>query len=304
MTGHTPSSSDLFQLVGAHTVPQASISGQTIWKTRLRGKPITGLCVFIGIVLCCLLAGTLANHDPTELDLANVNQAPCREFLFGTDSLGRDIYSIIWYGCRTSLLTGLLSTSIITILGISYGCVSGMASGTIDSVMMRVIEIAQSVPVLLTQLLLTAIMGQQNILSLSCVIGVTGWFTLARVVRSEVRQIRNSEYILAARCMGASFPRIMRRHLIPNFVSAVMFIVVSSISTSMAMEATLSFLGLGLPIEEVSLGSMLALADKALLLNTWWVIVFPGLFLLIILLSVTSLGQAFRQFQNRGPSNL
>ena len=304
MTAPFTDSSNLFQLVGAQKTALSPVPVKRAWKERLQAIPVAGLSVFAGIALCCLFAGALANHDPAELYLSSVNQAPGPEFLFGTDTLGRDIYSIIWHGGRTSLFIGLLSTAIITILGISYGCISGMAPGIIDRAMMRIVEMAQSVPVLLSQLLLLSVMGRQNVLSLSCVIGVTGWFALARVVRSEVRQIRNSEYILAARCMGASFPRLMWRHLIPNFVSAVMFIVVSSVSTSMMMEATLSFLGLGLPVDEISLGSMLALADRALLLNSWWVIVFPGLFLLIILLSLTSVGHALRRFQNRAPSNL
>ena len=104
--------------------------------------------------------------------------------------------------------------------------------------------------------------------------------------------------------MGARFPFIMRKHLIPNFVSAIMFVVISSISTSMAMEATLSFLGLGLPVDVLSWGSMLALADRALLLNSWWVILIPGVFLVVTLLSITSIGHCFRKRSNQGPSNL
>ena len=143
----------------------------------------------------------------------------------------------------------------------------------------RLVELVQSIPVLLVLLLAVSLLGPQNALSIALLIGVTGWFALARIVRGEVRQIRHSEYILASRCMGGSFGWIMRRHLVPNVVSAILFVVISAVSTSIAMESTLSFLGLGLPVDELSWGSMLALADKALLLNTWWVILIPGLFL-------------------------
>ena len=180
--------------------------------------------------------------------------------------------------------------------------------------MMRAVELLQSVPVLLSLLLILSLMGKPNELTIALVIGVTGWFALSRIVRSEVRQIRNSEYILASRCMGARFPFIMRKHLIPNFVSAIMSSSksvapagkrpASSISTSMAMEATLSFLGLGLPVDVLSWGSMLALADRALLLNSWWVILIPGVFLVVTLLSITSIGHYFRKRSNQGPSNL
>ena len=157
---------------------------------------------------------------------------------------------------------------------------------------------------LLVLLLAVSLLGPQNALSIALLIGVTGWFALARIVRGEVRQIRHSEYILASRCMGGSFGWIMRRHLVPNVVSAILFVVISAVSTSIAMESTLSFLGLGLPVDELSWGSMLALADKALLLNTWWVILIPGLFLVTALLCITSLGHHFRRNSVRGPSNL
>jgi peptide/nickel transport system permease protein len=140
--------------------------------------------------------------------------------------------------------------------------------------------------------------------TISFVIGATSWFALARIVRSEVKQIRNTEYVLASIAMGGSFLHRMRRHLIPNFVSAIMFVVISSIATSIGLESTLSFLGLGLPPEELSLGSMLALADRALLQNTWWVIVIPGLFLVVTLMCITQIGLYFRARVNQRPSNI
>ena len=297
-------SSDAFTLVGAgYRTHRPAVRKKTL-RERLKGKPVLALAVFSVIALGCLFSGLIINHDPTELFLMNVNEAPNATFWFGTDSLGRDIYSIIWYGGRASIFIGLMSTVIITVIGVAYGCLSGAASGMVDAAMMRAVELLQSVPVLLSLLLILSLMGKQNELTLSLVIGVTGWFALSRIVRSEVRQIRNSEYILASRCMGATFSFIMRRHLIPNFVSAIMFVVISSVSTSMAMEATLSFLGLGLPVDVLSWGSMLALADRALLLNSWWVILIPGVFLVITLLSITSIGHYFRKRSNQRPSNL
>lgn len=292
-----------FQLVGAHHAESADV---VFPRRRRRIRVSTALAglLFALIVTACLFSDELARHDPDIFHLGFVDHAPDAEFWFGTDSLGRDIYSIIWRGCRASLTVGLLSTAVIAVLGLGYGCASGMASDVADAAMMRVVELCQSVPRLLSQILLLSLMGTPDILELSLVIGVTGWFALARMVRGEVRQIRGSDYLLAARCMGASFFRILRRHLIPNVMSAVLFMIVSSVSTGMIMEATLSFIGLGLPVDVVSLGSMLALADKALLLNTWWVIVFPGIFLMVILLCLTVLGQAFRRIRERGPSNL
>lgn len=297
-------SSDAFTLVGAGYRTHQPVARKKRGLVRLKGKPVLAVVFFSLIAFGCLFAELMINHDPTALYLMNVNQAPDSAFWFGTDSLGRDIYSIIWYGGRASLSIGLMSAAIMTLIGVTYGCLSGSASGALDSLMMRTVELLQSVPVLLSLLLILSLMGKPNEFTLSLVIGVTGWFALSRIVRSEVRQIRNSEYILASRCMGASFGFIMRKHLIPNFVSAIMFVVISSISTAMAMEATLSFLGLGLPVDVLSWGSMLALADRALLLNTWWVIVIPGVFLVVTLLSITGIGHYFRQQNNQGPSNL
>ena len=127
---------------------------------------------------------------------------------------------------------------------------------------------------------------------------------MARIVRSEVRQIRNSEYVMYARLCGGSFGYVMYHHLVPNFVSAIMFVVISSVSSCITMESTLSFLGLGLPADVTSWGSMLSLANKALIMNTWWVIVIPGVFLIITLMCITSMGNFVRSEVNGTYSNL
>lgn len=293
-----------FTLVGAGYRAHRPQTRRAGLRERLRGKPVLALLIFSAVALGCALIPLFMAHDPADFHLGSLNQAPNADFWFGTDSLGRDIFAVIWHGGRASLFIGLASAAVITVIGVAYGCLSGMASGPVDSALMRAVELMQSVPVLLALLLILSLMGRQNPFTISLVIGVTGWFALARIVRGEVRQIRNSEYILASRCMGGRFGWIARRHLIPNFVSAIMFVVVSSIATSMAMESTLSFLGLGLPVDELSWGSMLALADRALLLNTWWVIVIPGLFLVATLLSITAIGHHFRKTNTKAPSQL
>lgn len=294
--------SEDFKLVGANF--QEQIPAPAAAKRKIRNFPFFSAAVLCIFVLACFFSSAFVNHDPTQFYLENLNTAPNREFWFGTDSLGRDIFSVLWNGGRASIFIGITSTVIATIIGIMYGCISGCASAFIDTVMMRIAELCQSIPIILTLLLLLSLQEKHTPLSLSVVIGITSWFALARIVRAEVRQIRNSEYILLSRHMGASFFWIMRKHLIPNIISAIMFIVVSSVSTNMAMEATLSFLGLGLPPDELSLGSMLALSNRALLLNTWWVILFPGLFLIILLFSITRIGHIFRQENCKGFSNL
>jgi peptide/nickel transport system permease protein len=127
---------------------------------------------------------------------------------------------------------------------------------------------------------------------------------LARMVRNEVRKIRNSDYVLASRCMGGGFLHILRWHLVPNFLPSVMFMIISSIGSAILMESTLSFLGLGLPVESISWGSMLSLSQRALLTNSWWVILMPGLFIISTLLCITNIGHYLRRTADRNESNL
>ena len=136
------------------------------------------------------------------------------------------------------------------------------------------------------------------------VIGLTGWAPIAKIVRTEVKQIRNSEYVIAARCMGGSFWYILRQHLTPNFASSIMFMVVMNIRSAIIAESTLSFMGIGLPLEQISWGSMLSNADKALMTQSWWIILIPGVFLVVTLMCMTNIGNDMRKRVNRRERNL
>ena len=261
--------------------------------------PLVSAILLCVIVLCCMFAEVLMTKDPTYMDLANFNVAPNREFLFGTDTLGRDIFSDIWYGGRISISIGFLATVISTFIAVVYGSLSGIAPAWLDTGMMRFTEIILSVPSLLIVLFVQAILGDANVLTLSVVIGVTSWASIAKVIRTEVRQIRSSEYVVASKCMGGSFFHILRVHLAPNFLPSILFMVIMNVRGAILAESTLSFLGLGLPLEVVSWGSMLSLSEKALLTGSWWIIVIPGVFLVATLLSLTEIGNAVRKRANR-----
>lgn len=141
-------------------------------------------------------------------------------------------------------------------------------------------------------------------LSLSLVIGITSWTSIAKVVRTEVRQLRSNEYVVAARCMGGGFFYILRKHLAPNFLPSIMFMVVMNIRSAIVEESTLSFMGIGLPLEIISWGSMLSLSEKALLTDGWWIILIPGAFLVVTLLAITGLGDYLRKELNKKESYL
>ncbi|MCI9533470.1 MAG: ABC transporter permease [Lachnospiraceae bacterium] len=245
-----------------------------------------------------------ALKDPAFMDLKNCSVMPGRLFWFGTDVMGRDIFSGIWYGGRISLFIGFASTVISTGMAVVIGSVSGMAPPWLDEWIMRFAEIFMSVPGLLLIILLQAVLGDANVVTLSLVIGITGWTAMAKVVRTEVRRLRGSEYVIASRCMGGGFFYILWKHLAPNFVSSIMFMVVMNIRSGIVTESTLSFMGIGLPLEILSWGSMLSLSERALLGGEWWMIVIPGAFLVTTLLCVTNIGNYLRREGNRRESCL
>ena len=291
---------ELFTVVGIRE--EAPKPGK---KTR-RGRDFPWISVILMgiIVLCCLFAEVIMTRDPGYLDLKNFNVAPNREFLFGTDTLGRDIFSGIWYGGRISIAVGFLATAISTCIAVVYGSLSGIAPGWLDTLMMRFTEVFLSVPGLLLVLFLQAILGEANVWTLSVVIGVTSWAGIAKIIRTEVRQLRSSEYVVASRCMGGSFFHILGRHLAPNFIASIMFMVVMNVRGAIGSESTLSFMGMGLPLEVISWGSMLSLSEKALLSGSWWIILIPGAFLVTLLMCLTNIGNCLRRSANRKESNL
>lgn len=292
--------SDPFALVGIReTAPPPERRRK--WH---EGKPLLSLVILGVIVLGCLCCELFMPKDPTYMDLSRAMEAPSGEFWFGTDAMGRDVFSMIWYGGRVSLLIGFLAAGISTVLAILFGAVSGLAPRWLDDLLMRLTEIFLSIPSLLLVVLLQAILGKANVLSLSLVIGATGWTSIAKVVRTEVRQLRSSEYILAARAMGGGFFYVLAKHLAPNFLSSILFMVVMNVRSAIAMESTLSFMSIGLPLEVISWGSMLSLADKALLSGAWWIILIPGLFLVTTLLCVTEIGGWLQKAGDLRESNL
>lgn len=290
-----------FEIVGQRDIQEEQPSPKKKWY---QGKPVLSAGILAVILLGCFFAEAVMTKDPSYMDLLNYNKAPDGEFLFGTDTMGRDIFSMIWYGGRISLTIGALSTLISTVVAVVIGAFSGAAPQRLDNLLMRFTEIFLSVPSLLLVILLQAILGKANVLSLSIVIGLTGWTGIAKVVRTEVRQIRNSEYVIASRCMGGRFFHILWKHLAPNFVSSIMFMVIMNVRSAIIAESTLSFMGIGLPLEIVSWGSMLSLSEKALMTNSWWIILIPGIFLVGTLLCLTNIGNYMRKHVNRKESNL
>ena len=290
-----------FELVGIREASNTPPCQKEKWY---KGKPVISFILLGMIAAGALAAEWLMTKDPACLGLQHYSTPPDGEFLFGTDTMGRDIFSMIWYGGRISLFIGLSSTVISTLIAIIFGAVSGSAPAWLDGLLMRLTEIILSVPSLLLVIFLQAFLGKANVFSISLVIGVTGWMSIAKVVRTEVRQLRSSEYVLASGCMGGGFLYVLWKHLAPNFMASVMFMLVMNVRGAIVAESTLSFMGIGLPVEVITWGSMLSLAEKALLTGSWWMILIPGLFLIVTLVCITDIGNYLRRSGNRRCRNL
>ena len=271
---------------------------------KKKNFPVFSLLVLGVIILGCLFGKVLATGDPFYMNLTEVSLPPGSAHYFGTDTMGRDIYSMIWEGGRVSLYIGILATAISSVTAIVYGCVSGLVPDWLDDLLMRFTEIILSIPSILLVIFLQALLGEATATSIAVVIGLTSWMNISKVDRSEVRQIRNSDFVLASRLAGGKFFYILRKHLFPNFISSTMFMIVTNVSAAIGTEATLSFLGIGLPMEIISWGSMMSLSQKALLSNSWWIILIPGLFLVTTLVCITNVGEYIRLRNNREHSNL
>lgn len=267
-------------------------------------KPWTAFVLLAVIVAGCVCCELLMTKDPAYMDLANSAKAPDREFLFGTDTMGRDLFSMIWYGGRISLFIGCAATFLSTAIAVVFGSVSALAPRWLDALLMRLVELFLSVPSLLVIVFLQAALGEPGVLSIAFVIGVTSWFGIAKVVRTEVRKLRECEFVIASRCMGGGFFHILRRHLLPNFTASILFMVIMNIRSAIVAESTLSFLGIGLPLEMISWGSMLSLSQRAMLTGAWWIVVIPGGFLVATLLCITKIGSYVQDVLTRKERNL
>ncbi len=257
--------------------------------------PWISLLMLVFIVGGCILADVIGKTNFAYMDTDRVSLSPGKGALFGTDMMGRDLFSLIWHGGRVSLTIGFLSGMISTTMAVIYGCISGFFSDYVDEFLMRLADILLSIPGLLLVIFLQAILGKASIVSLSIVIGLTGWFSMAKVVRTEVKRFKASEFVIASKCMGGSFLHIVWHHFLPNLLPSIMFMIVMNIRGAIVTESTLSFMGLGLPIQVISWGSLLTQAERCLTTGAWWIFMIPGLFLVALVLSLTNIGNFVRK---------
>jgi peptide/nickel transport system permease protein len=271
------------------TAPRQSLLN-TLRRMRLAG---VGLLVLGIAVLAALFAPLLAPYDPAAVSLAERLQPPLTGgHLFGTDALGQDVLSRVIYGARVSLLVGFAAVAISGLIGVTLGLVSGFFGGWADAAVMRVGEIQLAFPTIILYVAVMAVVGP-GLDKLIMVIGIVGWVQYARVERAMALSVRELEYVHAARALGASNPWIMLRHVLPNTLGPLTVVASFGLASTIVIEASLSFLGLGVPPSVPSWGSMLA-DGRDYLRAGWWVASFPGLALTLCVLAVNLLGDWLR----------
>ena len=273
-------------------------------QSAIRTLRVGNLQVVLGLVIVGLMALTiflapsLAPYDPCRQELADRLQPPfwveggSREYLLGTDDLGRDILSRMMYGVRISLLVGGLAVLLSGAIGVSLGLLSGYFGGWVDDLLMRVCDVQLSIPLTLLAIAVIAVVGS-SLPTLIAVLGFTQWVMYARIVRGEALSIREKEFVEASRAIGATNLRIIRTCILPNALPTILVTATLRMATVIMIEAGLSYLGLGIQPPNPSLGSMLS-EGRQYLATAWWLGTFPGLAIMLIVLGINLLGDGLR----------
>ncbi len=263
------------------------------WRRFRANKFATagGIVVLALFAISCF-APWITRYGPDNLDLYNVLVPPSTTHWFGTDDLGRDVFTRVIFGARLSLMVGFVAVGIATLLGTIVGLISGYYSDWVDTILMRFVDIMLCFPTFFLILAIIAFLGQ-NIWYIMAVIGLTGWMGVARLVRAEVLSLRERDFILAARAIGASDLRIIFRHVLPNALSPVLVSATLGVAGAILTESALSFLGIGVPPPTPSWGNILT-SGKDYIEFAWWLTLFPGLAITVTVLAYYLVGEGIR----------
>lgn len=288
-----------FQLIGsnekeAEVIHRESLSSWQDAMMRLRKNKLamTAFFILIFIALAAFFAPMLSEFNYYSNDYLATNEAPSLTHWFGTDDLGRDMFVRTWYGARISLIVGLVAAAIDLFIGVIYGGIMGFFGGRVDSIMNKFSEILYAIPYLLVTILLLVVM-EPSLPTIIIALTITGWINMSWIVRGEIMQLKNREFVLASRSMGADWRRLLFRHLLPNAIGPIIVTVTLSVPNAIFAEAFLSFLGLGVQAPVASLGSMINDALTAWLVYPWRLL-FPAGVISLIMLSFNIFGDGLR----------
>jgi peptide/nickel transport system permease protein len=263
------------------------------WKRFLNDRlAIAGLAVVLAFFAVSVLAPAIAPYDPGRIDVNNILSPPSAKHFLGTDDLGRDVFSRMVYGAGISLKVGFVAVGIAVLIGIILGAVSGYYGGWIDVLIMRLVDIMLCFPSFFLILSVIAFLDP-SIFNIMAVIGLTSWMGITRLVRAEFLSLKERDFVLAERAIGASTPRIIFMHILPNALAPVLVSATLGIASAVLTESALSFLGIGVQPPTPSWGNMLT-QGKEVLGVAWWMSVFPGVAILLTVLGYNLLGEGIR----------
>ena len=272
---------------------QGSSLWSDAWRRLLANKAaVAGGIILLILIFLAIFAPWIAPHSYSYQNLELGAQPPSGNFLLGTDTLGRDLFSRILYGARVSLLVGFVATGVALVIGVSWGIIAGYFGGRIDSVMMRIVDVLYGLPFIIFIILLMVIFGR-NIWLLFAAIGAVEWLTMARIVRGQVLTIKNQEYVLAAQAMGVTNIRMFRKHIFPNILGPIAVYATLTIPQVMLLEAFLSFLGLGIQPPMSSWGTLIRYGVESMEEYSW-LLIYPGLTFTVTLFALNFFGDGLR----------
>lgn len=270
------------------------IQNRVLRKMFANQLSIVGLVIFVVILVACVAAPLFTQYSSTKVDLRNILQAPDATHILGTDKIGRDIFARILYGGRISIAVGFGSALLATVIGVSLGAIAGYLGGTFDGVVMKVSEVLMAFPQMILVLILVTITGQ-SLWNLIFIFSLTGWPSMYRMTRSQMLSLREEEYVQSLKAFGIGPVRIAFKHILPNAIGPIFVNITLSTAMFILQETSLSFLGLGVPLEVATWGNILnAAQDLMILRDAWWVWLPNGIIVTLFVISINFIGDGLR----------
>ena len=284
--------SEIDELTTEKKYSRSSLYKDALRRLRRNKLAMLGLAIVIILILIAIFAPLIAPYDPIARIKADSSLSPGKAYFFGTDLLGRDIFSRVIYGSRISIEVGIVAVGISVVIGLFFGALSGYFGGVSDTVIMRMADIFFAFPYILGAIVIMTVLGP-GIVNIFIAIGILGWASFARIFRGSILSIKNKEYIEAARALGASNYRIITKHIFPNSMAPIIVFATMNVGVAIIVEAALSFLGLGVQPPTPSWGKMLAESLDYIDIAPWMML-FPGLAIVITVLGFVLLGDGLR----------
>ena len=283
----------------AADIEELAPQDEGFWKSSFRifKKNKIGMfaaVVLLMMILLCMFGEHLRPYGVQEQNTAIKNQAPSEEHWFGTDQLGRDIFVRVCHGGQISVQIGLIASVIVSVIGVIYGTISGYLGGKVDMIMMRIVEVIKGVPHLVIVILLTILLDVNGMIPLILAMTISGWVNTAQIIRGQVKQLKNQEFILAVQCLGIPTWKVMVKHMVPNMMGMIVVAITLDIPNFIFQEAFLSFVGLGLKHPAVSWGILISQAQVNLAHYPYQV-AFPSLSISIVMVAFNLLGNAWKE---------